>query len=565
MKRTLTILLVLSMVFGSIFGLVGEVKAQPTVTPTVTPNSVNQIAAFTFKWTQAIANVDEFRVIFPSTFDLSAAVVNSTTCMISYYTSDVTRSTNTIIFHYPTTISIPVQSEVTITISKDAKIRNPATCGTLARPINVTRDLHAPNPASSTTEAHFVYYVESTVTFAATDGVVVDPPIVDTAAQLTLTATLGGCGALGVGDTINIELPSSYGSYSFTAPDKDCVTIEYGTTIATLGAPIHPSTVTKETYPLNILKLEVPFGTSIPAGNIVRVTFSRTCNLKTPTTANYYYFGFGTSREKFSVQSTRVMIANHLKVTVLGNTVSSVNPEYKLEWTLHSGATLSGNNGDWIEVNFYYPTNPAPDNASITNDFTIPAQVPPASSILLTNTYGWSWGGTSYYASSVVALGPKSLRINLPSGFTVSAGGTITITFLASAGLINTTAAGTYKLQARHSNAQEWIPSDGYSILDGVIFNATPSVYVNPPTVSQEAGYTVVFSTGQRLRTGDTITIAFPSGTSLKNWNSSLAAGSIYLFSGPPTAFGADIIFDPNIDCPPVINPSLTYTAPLIG
>ncbi|NTU60906.1 MAG: hypothetical protein HGA95_01040, partial [Caldiserica bacterium] len=454
MKRSLTILLVLSMVFGSIFGLMGDVKAQPTVTPTVVPNSVNQIAAYTFTWTQASAYVDEFRLVFPAGFNLTSAVVNSTTCMVSpYYTSDVTLSGNTIIFHYPTTNFLSIQSQITITISKDAKIRNPAVCGTLAPPIDVTRELHAPNPVSSTIEAHFVYYVESTVTFAATNGVVVDPPIVDTAAQLTLTATLGGCGALVAGDTINIELPTSYGSYSYTAPDPSCVTVEYGPVLP-LGSSFHPATITKENYPLNLFKLELPFGTSIAAGDIVRVTFSRTCNIKTPATANYYTFGFGTSKEDFSVQSTRVMIANHLKVTVLGNTVSSRNPEYKLEWTLHSGATLSGDNGDWLEVNFYHATNPAPDNASIINDFTIPAQLPPASSILLTNTYGWSWGGTSYYASSVVALGPKSLRINLPGGFTVSAGGTITITFLASAGLINTATAGTYKLQARHSNAQ---------------------------------------------------------------------------------------------------------------
>ncbi len=574
MRRSLTILIILSMVFGTIVGTMQEAKAQPTVTVTVTPNATNQIAQFLLPWQQSSAYVDEFRLVFPPAFNLTGAVVNSTTCMISpYYTSDVTLVGNTIIFHYPSTTFISVASQVQITIAKEAKIRNPNTCGPLAAPIDIIRAITT--PASTTTEAHFTYTVESTVTI---NSIVVSPPIVDTASQLTVDMTLGGCGDLVAGDTINIDLPSSYGSYSYTPPDASCVTVQWDPPGPTPPSTFQPASLTKELYPNNRIRLEVPFGITIPLNSNVVVTFASTCNIKTPATADYYKFGVGTSRETFPVQSNRVMIANHVKVTVLGNTVSSVNPEYKIEWTLHNGATLSGDNGDWVEVNFYDASNPAPDNASITNDFTVPAQRPQASSILLSNS-SWSWGSQAYYASSVIALGPKTLRIMLPAGFSLYAGGQLVITFLSSAGLINTATAGTYKLQIRHANAPDWIPSDGYAIYDGVVFSASPSVYVSPPTVGLEAGYTVVFQNGALLKGGDTITIAFPNGTTLKNWNSTLAGGSIYLMSGPmPTAGnpalppfppanfpGADIVFDPNVECPPVRNPAFNYPTPLVG
>ena len=568
MKRSLTILLVLSMVFGAMVGLSTEVKAQPTVTATVSPNATNQIAQFTLAWTQPSAYVDEFRLVFPPGFNLASAVINSTTCQISpYYTMDVTlQGGNTIVFHYATTNFLSYQTQINITISKDAKIRNPGTCGPLAVPIDIVRALLPPNPPSTTVETHFTYNVESTVTV---NSVVLDLPLVNSNSQITINATLGACGALVAGDTINIDLPTSYGSYSYTTPDVNCVTVQWGPP----GPPplpnsFKPATITKVMYPNNTFKLEVPFGTSIPAGSMIIVTFSTTCQITSPGTANYYAFGVSTSKETYPVQSSNVMIANHAKVTVLGNTVRAANPEYKIEWTLHSTGTLSGDNGDWIEVNFYNATNPGPDNASVVNDFTIPAQCPSASSVMLSNT-NWYWGGNTYYASSVVALGPKTLRINLPGGFNVTNGGAIVITFLPSAGLINTSASGTYKLQIRHTNAPDWIPSDGYSIFDGVVYNSSPSVYANPPTVTQEAAYTVMFTTGQLLKTGGTITIVFPQGTTLKNWNSTLAAGSIYLMTGPafvpPPNPGADIIFDPTIDCPPVRNPAITYPVGTVG
>ncbi len=552
MKKFLSIAIVLLVVFG-IFGqtLPTAKAAMQSPAITVTPTTCDTVAQYVFNC-QNNAQFDEIQIAFPVGFFVPATIPTTSVFVTGTSVSSVTVSGNTVIIKTSTYPSFPPTGyyNMQVTIYATAGIKNPpcASCG----PQTITMSSLLATVANGSLAFQF-----NVASKPSPLGVFVDPPLTNDDAIYDIGFTVGVCGALTAGsDTVTITFPAgTVVPFSIAANQ---IWVARTTDFTSRSCPpTHAGVLGTDYAPISTAltsfggKVTFTIPISVVASGTVYVLFCRTAGIKNPFSANYYKVSVNTSRELFIADTPQYMIGNHPKVTVTSNAALAGNVEYKIEWQLHYLASLSGANSDWIEVNWYYPTNPAPDNASISNVFP-PA--PAASSVTLQNfNYG-----TIYYATAIQGFATKTIRIMLPAGFTIQQGGTVVITFLGAAGLINTVTPGGYRLQMSHSKAPEPIPSDMYSIVDAVTFDTpgTTGVFVEPPTVSAEAQYTIAFKVGTTAGAmsggSGTITIAFPTYSSIPF---QIGAGSVWLVKG---AAATDVVFDPDVTCPPVMLPPST-------
>ncbi|HQL69060.1 MAG TPA: hypothetical protein PLK43_07995, partial [Caldisericia bacterium] len=544
MKKLSIALIAFAITFGFLAPFPQLVNATLT-TPklTVTPTTCETVAQFVFTC-QNSAQFDEIQIQFPPAFVLPTTISTSSIYVMGANVTSVTVSGQTIRIttntYPPTPPFSPYQMQVTIYTT--ANVKNPpcASCG--------LQNITLSSLLSSAVNGSMAYsYTVESKTANAT--VVVDPPTTQSQAQYDMTFRLGACGALAAGQNIVITFPSGT-QLPYTNINKDYVRISNGAAFP-LGPFYTPSSVT-----VSGMNVTIVLPSAIPANDYVQIVFLNSFGIKNPYTAGYMKLSIYTSVELFMMESQLYPIANHPVVTAYPNSINSGPAEYKITWTLPTGVSLSGNNGDWIEVSFAneMPLNP-PVISSITNTF--PPTPPSSTCILQNSTYG-----TLYYSTSITATGTKRLQIVLPPGFEVLSGGQLVVTFTAGAGLINTATPGSYRIYIRHSkfvSSYDWIPSDAFSIYDAVQFVPGDSyVRVKPPTVIKPAQYTVKFRVGTpgRLNRGTgTITINFPSGTIIPY---NMSAGSVWMIWGANPAMAE---FNPSFDCPPQPATGSTYTA----
>jgi len=536
MRKSLAVFISMLMMVSIFAGLPGMVQAaltNPSIT--VTPKTCNTPAQFQFTVTNS-SQFNEIQIQFPATFTLPATIPTSAVYVMGTSITGVTVTGQTITITTNTYPASPPLVPYTLTVTlynssyNSAGIRNPdcANCG------NQTITLTSIMGGAPNGSANFTYYVESK-SLAAT--VVVDPPTTNSEAQYDMTFQLGAYGTLVAGDTITVTFPSGTTlPYYGTTIDPTDVVVRYGAALPP-GSSFTPEAVAVSGSAITIT---VPTGVTINASDYVQIVFLTSLGIKNPYAAGYFKLKIHTSAELFMMESNKYMIGYHPEVTAFPNTAQSQNVEYKITWQIDSSSKLSGDAGDWIEVDWYHPQNPGTtdpppvtDRASITNSFGAGTTPPPSSVYFQLYSYG-----TIYYATAVQfnPLNDKRLRIYLPAGFEVNGNTKFTITFLKSAGLNNTNTPGTYRLQMSHSRAPEQIPSDGYSIVDAVIQDSNCYVDVEPPTVSQVGQYSIKFITGNpgSLTGGSgTITIAFPQGTYFNSYQ--MGSGSVWLLWAPIT------------------------------
>ncbi len=352
------------------------------------------------------------------------------------------------------------------------------------------------------------------------------------------------CGTLDANEYIQIKFPTTFGGYS-TFPDgtldktkvrvwNDAVAPVFQDTVSHIdGAPYWvPSTsspilAVEADSTQRTITVYLDAGAAIPADDFVSVVFDKEIGIAQPSTAGYQTIEVSTTEESFHAVSPNFMVANQITVTARSNAAAAQNVEYNIEWKLPTGITLSGDAGDWIEIQFQdlenitWPlTNNTPFNAGAGNY--------PPTVAFKNSTYSYSYS-TIEYGSVVAPTGPTAvLRVNLPLGYTISAGSSFTMT-IDHPTLDNNVTPGRYRLMLKHNKdtSNTWSYSNYFALVDGVIFNSG-FVKVVPPTVSQQAQYTILFQIGQELRPGQQIFIDFPNLTMFTNYTS-IPAGSVWI------------------------------------
>ncbi|HNY61687.1 MAG TPA: hypothetical protein PKM92_05815, partial [Caldisericia bacterium] len=436
MKKLSIALIAFAIAFGFLAPFPQLVNATLT-TPklTVTPTTCETVAQFVFTC-QNSAQFDEIQIQFPPAFVLPTTISTSSIYVMGANVTSVTVSGQTIRIttniYPPTPPFSPYQMQVTIYTT--ANVKNPPCaipggCG--SQSLKLTSNLAGVENGLM----NYSYTVESKTANAT---VVVDPPTTQSQAQYDMTFRLGACGALAAGQNIVITFLSGT-QLPYTSINPNYVVIRHGAAFP-LTTTLTPSSVT-----VSGMNVTIVLPSAIPANDYVQIIFLNSFGIKNPYTAGYMKLSIYTSVESLKMESQLYPIANHPVVTAYPNSINSGPAEYKITWTLPTGVSLSGNNGDWIEVSFAneMPLNP-PVVSSITNTF--PPTPPSSTCILQNSTYG-----TLYYSTSITATGTKRLQVVLPPGFEVMSGGQLVVTFTAGAGLINTATPGSYRIYIRHS------------------------------------------------------------------------------------------------------------------
>jgi hypothetical protein len=356
------------------------------------------------------------------------------------------------------------------------------------------------------------------------------------------------CGELNANEYIQIKFPSTYGGYT-SFPDgtldstkvrvwHDSLAPVFQDTVSHIDGPTYWAGVnqapvlaveadsTNRTMTVYLDTAVAP-DMPIPASSWVSVIFDKEIGLVQPTTSGYKTVEVSTTEESYPATSPDYMVANQATVTARSNAANAQDVEYSIEWSLPTGITLSGDAGDWIEIQFQDLENvnwPLSSNTPFSPGL---GNYPP--------TVGFSNSTYSYYyddieyGSVVSPTAPTStLRVQLPLGYEISAGTSFTMT-IKHPTLDNTATPGRYRIMLRHNKdtSNTWSYSNYFAIVDGVSFNSG-SVIVEPPTVYREAQYTIYFEIGQELRPGDEINVFFPTETSFTNYQS-IPAGSVWL------------------------------------
>lgn len=352
------------------------------------------------------------------------------------------------------------------------------------------------------------------------------------------------CGTLDQNEYIQFTFPSTYGGYS-SFPDgtldptkvrvwHDVVPPTFQDTVSHLDGPPYWATATSapvlsieadSTY--RTITVYLGAGASIPASDWVSVIFDKEIGIVSPSISGYQTVDISTTEESYAATSPNYMVASQATVTARSNAAGAQDVEYSIEWSMPTGITLSGDNGDWIEIQFQDLENvnwPLSSNTPFSPGL---GNYPPTVGFS-NSTYSYYYDDTEY-GSVVAPTAPTSiLRVNLPLGYTISSGSSFTMT-IKHPTLDNTTIPGRYRLMLKHNKdtSNTWSYTNFFAIVDGVIFN-NGYVQVEPPTVYQEAQYTILFEIGQELRPGEQINVFFPSETSFTNYQS-IPAGSVWI------------------------------------
>ena len=363
-----------------------------------------------------------------------------------------------------------------------------------AGPVTIIFDSSAGiyNPSAGTYQMSIQGYVNSTYTntfqsrpYSIGAGsitslnVTVNPTLVSAPARYTITFKTSTSGALSANvDTISIQFPTGTHVPASIAPSY--VTVN-GTACATAPTIVQGSNTITFTVPVNVY-----------ASNSVTVVISELAQIENPPTASSYVLTVWTSKDTQHVSSNYYSITassiTKPKVTVSPSTVQA-EAQYTIQFNVSTSGALSAN-VDTIVITFPSSTY-------------IPATVS-ASDVKVNNV-----------VCSNVSKGPSTDQITITTPVYVANSGTVIVTILPSFGIKNPQTAGTYTLKVHTSKDPTDVESESFTIGSSKISNV--SVTVVPNMQKSAASYIIQFTTGAAgaLTSGDTVTVNFPSGTTL--------------------------------------------------
>ncbi|MCK5118478.1 MAG: hypothetical protein KAQ78_02785, partial [Candidatus Latescibacteria bacterium] len=382
-----------------------------------------------------------------------------------------------------TPVAVANNGSVEIVFASAAGLTNPTTAGSYTLQASTSQEA---TPVASNTYSIAV----STVTAAS---VTPNPLQQSLTAQYEIAFNVGIQGALTAGSsTITVAFPNDTSIPSSMAASEVQVNDMYLSIAPTTDSGARTVTLTTPV--------------SVADNESVTVLFFEDAGLVNPTTAGAYALDVKTSVETTDVPSNSYTISSTSSISTPIYTSTDYNSGTIAEDTVSFDINLDieGRSqqkmADYIQVQFPQGT-------------TVPGSIA-TSTIRLESA-----DGSKSYTPFAVEVSEQTVAAYLYSGNSLlaSSDNPIRIRFLTGAGIGNpSTAQSSYTVKASTRKEPDLITSDPY-----IIVSTTPltsaTVTPNPNTTNTEAAYTIGFVTGSNgaLAVGDTITVQFPSGTTV--------------------------------------------------
>ena len=316
----------------------------------------------------------------------------------------------------------------------------------------------------------------STVLAVSSVTASISPSSVNTATTLTVSFTVAN--AVPAGGWVSLTLPSFQASTAtVTYP-----VVSISPTVSGLTAYLNSSAVFYLSSPT----------TTIAAG-VYTVTFSTAANIKTPLVTGTYSVTVGTSNGLESPSTYSGIVVGGNAVTGVGAFVSPATVGTPGTYTIYftTSSVLNALNGPSDTITLAFPSGT-----------TIPASFT-AGTVTV----------NSAAAPAVVKMSSTQVQVTMPTFGTAVVNPVIVIS--SSAGILNTTIAGSYSLYVSTNKDTAPVASSPQFTLAGSSVS-TLSVTVEPLTPSSVAQFAVTFYTstpGTGIKAGDQIRVEFPAGT----------------------------------------------------
>jgi len=447
------------------------------VTPTA--NGVNTAAQYVIGFRvgasgSLAAGASTITLTMPTGTTVPASIAPSKVTINGSAASAVSVSGQQITITVPVAVTISNSDSVTIVISEQAQVQNPQILGQYA--------LQVQTSAEPSAVASNPYTIAASATSVTAASVTPNPATTGVTAAYTIQFNTGASGALQPGtSSITVTFNSS------TTVNTQAIS---GATVNGVGATAAGDAATRTVF------LTVPASVTIGNSDLVTVVIPSGI-VKNPGSA-----GTNTLEVKTSVEGTNVT-SNGYAVTAATTTVTAatvtpdpananVTAQYTIAFNTGADGPLTAGSGT---VTITFP-----------NNTILPASITPAD--ITVNT-------TAVSASVTVDQTLRTVTFTTPVN--VSASSAVSVVFLSAVGLTNPS-TGTFTVQVRTSVEATNIASNGYTITAATTNAAAPTVSVTPDVVETIGAYTISFTVGSsgRLLSGvSTITVTFPSGTTV--------------------------------------------------
>jgi hypothetical protein len=455
---------------------------------TVSPNQTNNFATYTIASTTGNGNTD-----LNANQDSIIIVFNASTNVPNNITpSLITVNNNTVntltVSGQRLSIITPVNiakngGPFTVVIDAGAKIKNPLTSSTTyTLQVATTKE-----PTLVTSNNYTITQSSSTVSAAA---VTPNPSVATEAAAYDVAFNVGSGGFLNSAtSTITIWFPT--GTY-----------IPSG---ALSGVTVNGTSATA-----NALNDSVVITTPVDVENngSVQISFALGTGFKNPTVDSTYTVDVKTSSESTYITSDSYLIspAGQLSISAITTKPDTVNQSGVFEFEFRTGSTgaLTAEQDSVTIIfapNTYLPSGMSPSNVTLSS------------------------GGFTDNVHAIEVINNVSTdddTVKLVTPFDIGNSVNVSVTFNSSAGYLNPSVAGNYKIKLRTTNDTQTVESNPFSV-----FNTTTEVsqaIVTPgvTTTGTTTFYQVDFSLGTlgRLKLGESIiTITFDNAYTLNTNN----------------------------------------------
>lgn len=376
-----------------------------------------------------------------------------------------------------TPVDLPNLADVTIGFALSSGLVNPTTPATYTLTVGTTAE---PGPVTSNPYTFF------DGTSLSPPTVTPDPTSVNTVAAYTINARLGANGGLTGGvDRIFLDFPATTIVPGTIAPSQ--VLVDDGT----LASPAASVTTT----PANEQVVITP-GADIPDGAVISIVFKTEAGLVNPIQPVNYTLDMATSRED-TVTSNQYLITQATSqitqpIVTLANSTKNRFSKYTIDFNVGSqGRLLAGTS----TITFVFPSGTGVPSSIAASNVTVNGVA--------------SAGVTS-------DSGTRTVTVTVPSGVSIGNNAAVTVVIGSSTAVLRNPKANiTVTLQASTSVEPTQVTSFGYAIGSGGSNLTFDSVALSVSTVNTTSGYTLFFTPGDRVETGDHVIFTFPNNTTV--------------------------------------------------
>jgi hypothetical protein len=464
--------------------------AQNLSVTSVTPNpsTQNSAAGYSIKFTTgssgALSAGDSIRIVFPSNTSLPASVnLNDVTVDGLNPPSDPRISGDTIIVAAPDTIT-PL-ADVTVLLNQSANILNPTLVQSYTLEVGTDTE---PGLFTSPT-----YNITSTTSTLSVANVTVQPPTPSAGATYIIDFSVGDNGRLiGGSGSITVTFNGN------TTVDAD--TANYDSTYIFVDGTLTQIPTTSLSISGQAITLTIPTGVSVDNGDDIILTIGRVGTpkpLTNPASPDSYTLQIRSNVETSDITSNAYTISSVTPVTNVTmslssnivNDASSNTISFRVQNALTAG---SGTVTITFPFNTFIPSSISTSQVRVANDLTNPVTFKNANSV-------------------VVNTSIRTVTVTVDSNIT--AGDSVRVAFLTTAGLENPSIFGNYTVNVKTSNQPLDRTSATYNLIATTTTILNLSVDIVPITPSEFGEFTYTFNTGSRGRLisgTSTISLMFP-------------------------------------------------------